>query len=213
MLIDEKIDELQNLIKRKVTYDELAAPLGLGSGQAVRNRKSRNKHLEIFEIEKIDRFFRDEIYKSKQNIILPDEDCLTIDHIGIHPSCGKGTDVFYDPEISPIQIGINLIKNFFKVSHPANLKTFTASGDSMNPIIEHGDLILVDTGDTDFTNGGVFLITIDNSWFIKRLRQKITGELDIISDNDKYPIETLSLDTFKQVSIKGRVIKNLSRGL
>lgn len=213
MLIDEKINELQNLIKRKITYEELAVPLGLGSGQAVRNRKSRKKCLELFEIERIDEYFQNEINKSKQIMALSEEDCITLDHIGIHPSCGKGTDVFYDPEVSPIQIGINLIKNFFKVSHPKNLKTFSASGDSMNPIIEHGDLILVDTGDLEYTNGGVFLLTIDNCWFIKRLRKKITGELDIISDNPKYPIETLALDTFKEVSIKGRVIKNLSRGL
>ena len=45
MLIDEKIKDLQNLIKRKVTYDELAPILGVKTGQAVRNRKSRKKPL------------------------------------------------------------------------------------------------------------------------------------------------------------------------
>lgn len=192
-----------------LTQDQLGDILGVSKQQISKIEKGKSQltkeKMQILN----DKF--DLSLQNQPNEI--DEDCITLDHIGIHPSCGKGTDVFYDPEVSPIQIGINLIKNFFKVSHPKNLKTFSASGDSMNPIIEHGDLILVDTGDVEYTNGGVFLLTIDNCWFIKRLRKKITGELDIISDNPKYPIETLALDTFKEVSIKGRVIKNLSRGL
>lgn len=207
MLIDEKINDLQNLIKRKITYEELAPVLGLNSGNAVRNWVYRKRHLKEFEIQKIDDFYLSETKQNKT------EDCLTIEHISINPSCGSGTYIAYEPEIKPIQIGINLIKNFFKVANPKNLKTFTASGDSMNPTIEHGDLVLVDVGDTNFVNGGIFLITIENEWFIKRLRKRITGELDIISDNSKYPIETLSVNTFKEICIKGRVIKNLSRGL
>lgn len=211
MHIDECKDYLQKFTNEKITYEKMAVALGLKGKQSIGMRKSRNQELEPWEINKLKAAFINNVQTLEK--YTNGEDCITLDHIGIHPSCGKGTDVFYDPEVSPIQIGINLIKNFFKVSHPKNLKTFSASGDSMNPIIEHGDLILVDTGDLEYTNGGVFLLTIDNCWFIKRLRKKITGELDIISDNPKYPIETLALDTFKEVSIKGRVIKNLSRGL
>lgn|GEM_PF-3595833 len=67
--------------------------------------------------------------------------------------------------------------------------------------------------DKEFSNGGVFLLTINNDWFVKRLRRRITGELDIISDNSKYPTETLKPDTKIEIAIKGRVLKNLSHGL
>ena len=83
----------------------------------------------------------------------------------------------------------------------------------MVPTIEDSDMLLIDTGRTDYNNGGIFLLTINNDWFIKRLRKRMTGELDIISDNTKYPVETFQPEQNIEVFIKGRVIKNLSRGL
>ncbi len=73
--------------------------------------------------------------------------------------------------------------------------------------------MLVDTSKTDYQNGGIYLLTINNDWFIKRLRKRLSGELDVISDNSKYPIETFKPNDEIEIIVKGRVIKNLSRGL
>ena len=43
MLLDEKIQHLQNKTKRKITYDEVAKVLGLGSKQAAYNRVTRKQ--------------------------------------------------------------------------------------------------------------------------------------------------------------------------
>ena len=140
-------------------------------------------------------------------------DCVEIEHIHINPSCGKGTIVLDEAEITPVKLGKAIISSILKISRPEYLKTFKASGDNMEPIIEDGDILLVDTNRTDYQNGGVFLITINNDWYVKRLRKRLSGELDIISDNIKYPMETFTPETQIDVFIKGRVIKNLSRGL
>ena len=140
------------------------------------------------------------------------EDCITIDHIHINPSCGSGTVVLAEADVTPIKIGREIIKNVWN-SRPEDLKIFKASGDSMQETITDNDLLLIDLSKTDFKNGGIFLLTINNDWFIKRLRMRLSGELDIISDNPKYPIETLQPDTTAEIKIIGRVIKNLSRGL
>lgn len=83
----------------------------------------------------------------------------------------------------------------------------------MESLIEDGDMLLVDTGRTDFNNGGIFLLTINNDWFVKRLRKRLSGELDVISDNTKYPVETFKPYDDIEIVVKGRVVKNLSRGL
>ena len=67
MLIDEKINDLQNLIKRKISYDEVAPILGLKSGTALRNWVYRKKSLKEFEIEKIDEAFGIKDFKKQQN--------------------------------------------------------------------------------------------------------------------------------------------------
>lgn len=208
MLLDEKINDLQNLTQQKISYQQVADVLGLGSKQAAYNRVTRKQPLKEWEIIALDNAFLTDVNKTNQK-----QDCITVDYIHINPSCGKGTSVYYDTDITPIKLGTQMLQSVLKVSHPQNLKVFKASGDSMVPTIEDSDMLLIDTGRTDYNNGGIFLLTINNDWFIKRLRKRMTGELDIISDNTKYPVETFRTNTDIEVYIKGRVIKNLSRGL
>ena len=204
MLLDEKIQLLQKETKRKITYEEVADVLGLGSKQAAYNRVTRKTPLKDWEIVKLDDRFKD--------VSIKDDDCITIDHIHINPSCGSGTVVLAEADVTPVKIGREIIKNIWN-SKPEDLKIFKASGDSMEETITDNDLLLIDISKTDYKNGGIFLLTVDNDWYIKRLRLRITGELDIISDNPHYSIETLTKDTTHEIKIIGRVIKNLSKGL
>lgn len=181
--------------------------------QQISNIESGKSKLTAEQKEILIKNFGD-ILQSQMNDSTPDpKDCITVDYIHINPSCGKGTSVYYDTDITPIKLGTQMLQSVLKVSHPQNLKVFKASGDSMVPTIEDSDMLLIDTGRTDYNNGGIFLLTINNDWFIKRLRKRMSGELDIISDNVKYPVETFQPEQNIEVFIKGRVIKNLSRGL
>lgn len=141
------------------------------------------------------------------------QDYIELDHIHINPSCGSGAFVLDEPIITPIQIGKKTIEQLFKVSDYKVLKTFVASGDSMYDTITDGDTVLVDTSKLNYTNGGVFLFTKNNEWFIKRLRLKMNGDLEIISDNSKYGLETIKPTDDIEIIIKGKVIHNLSKVL
>lgn len=199
-------ESLQNLIGRKPSQNEIAKIIKTNQS-TIANRVIRNSNFPDEEIELIEKHYGVSL---TGNI---SDDCIEIDHIHINPSCGRGTAVLEEPEVTPIKLGTHLIQSVLKISHPQNLKTFRACGDSMESIIEDGDMLLVDTGRTDFANGGIFLLTINNDWFVKRLRKRLSGELDVISDNTKYPVETFKPDDDIEIVVKGRVIKNLSRGL
>ena len=205
MLLDEKIESLQNLTKKKITYDKIAEVLGLGSKQAAYNRITRKTPLKPWEENALNEAFLKDCKQA---------DLIEIEHIHINPSCGNGTIILDEPEITPIKLGRKMIETILRVSDVNNLKTFTASGDSMEDTIDDGNLLLVDLGRKDYTNGGIFVITINNDWYVKRLRKRINGELDVISDNSaKYPVETYTKKDNIEIVIKGRVIKNLSKGL
>lgn len=152
-----------------------------------------------------------EIIKNEKSQNAANE-CITLDHIHINPSCGTGTSVYDDALITPIQLGIQLIKNVFN-ANPNNLKVFKASGDSMESTIFDGDLLLVDVSRKDFANGGIFLLTINDEWYCKRLKLKINGELEIISDNSHYEKEIKHPNDEIEIKIIGKVIRNLSKGL
>lgn len=206
MKYDKLIERLQKLIGFTPKQAELCKILDYTSSK-ISARAQRNSDFSDEEIEKIEKHYG--ISLTGNNT----EDCIVVDHIHIDPSCGKGTAVFADADITPIKLGTAMLQSVMKISHPQNLKTFRASGDSMESIIEDGDMLLVDTGRTDFNNGGIFLLTINNDWFVKRLRKRLSGELDVISDNKQYPVETFKPDDNIEIVIKGRVVKDLSRGL
>lgn len=197
---------LEKQLGFKPTYKNLEDITGT-SASALSNRVFNDGNIKDEEIEKIEKHYGISL------IGISREDTIIIDYIHINPSCGHGTVVLDDADVTPIKLGTQMIENVLKISDPKKLKIFRASGDSMETIIEDRDMLLVDTGRTDFNNGGIFLLTINNEWFVKRLRKRLSGELDVISDNEKYPIETFKPNDNIEIVIKGRVIKNLSRGL
>ena len=207
------LNRLQNLINREITQAELCRILNVKQS-TMGNRQNRDSNFSEEEIATLNNYFNIDIYTCNPNCDNPEQsELIEIEHIHINPSCGFGTVVIDEPDITPVKLGKKMIENILRVSSPDNLKTFTASGDSMTDTIDDSNVLLVDMGRTDYQNGGVFLLQKDNDWFVKRLRLRMTGELDIISDNTKYPIETFKPEDAVNIVVRGRVIKNLSKGL
>ncbi|BBI51066.1 transcriptional regulator [Vreelandella olivaria] len=93
---------------------------------------------------------------------------------------------------------------------PENLSVIYADGDSMEPYIVSGDVVLIDHGCTTPVNGKVFAIQRpDGSISIKRLIQHITGEWVLSSDNPNkalYRDELIDSASVCQVPIIGKVV-------
>ena len=80
-----------------------------------------------------------------------------------------------------------------------------ARGDSMEPTIGDGDLVLVDTHDKTLQDG-LMAFAIDDIAYIKRLRPVVGGGVDIVSDNAAiYPPQTLPRERLADLRIFGRV--------
>lgn len=77
-------------------------------------------------------------------------------------------------------------KNVHNVTAPNNLAIVTGFGDSMKPMYNPGDPLLVDTGVKTVEFDGVYFFRIGDEGFIKRL-QRVPGEgLVAISENKAY---------------------------
>jgi len=88
---------------------------------------------------------------------------------------------------------------------PKNMSLIRVSGDSMEPTLFSGDLVLVDHGRNYIDpQGGIYAVAIDHQIMIKRIQILLsTGKVIIISDNGKYqPIE---IDP-SQIKINGKII-------
>ncbi len=89
---------------------------------------------------------------------------------------------------------------------PADLMLETAVGESMEPHIHNGDILLVDTTDTTFRNFGVYVIEVREERLVKRVQRKFDGSLILISDNAVYQPENIEAELAKEVRVLGRVI-------
>ncbi|KAA3634591.1 MAG: S24 family peptidase [Proteobacteria bacterium] len=69
---------------------------------------------------------------------------------------------------------------------PQNLKLIEVLGDSMEPRIYEGDMVLIDTAQNTPRTGGVYAVMTDGWLKIKRLYVTLTGEIELHSDNEKY---------------------------
>lgn len=91
---------------------------------------------------------------------------------------------------------------------PNNAIIIQAEGNSMYPNIQNGDLLIVDTSIKNVINNKIFVIQQGNDLRVKRLVKEFTGEVYLISDNDKeYPPERAKQDS----NIVGRVVWNGSK--
>jgi phage repressor protein C with HTH and peptisase S24 domain len=91
-------------------------------------------------------------------------------------------------------------------SDPSDLILEIAVGDSMEPDIRNGDLLLVDRSDRTFRNFGIYVIEARGERLVKRVQRKFDGSLILISDNTRYQPEFIPADLAKEVQAVGRVI-------
>lgn len=87
-----------------------------------------------------------------------------------------------------------------------HLALIDVAGDSMAPTIGDGDLILIDTRPRPVKSEGVYVINLHSTLLVKRLRLRISGEMDVVSDNPLYGTETVNGDQLSQLQIVGRVV-------
>jgi phage repressor protein C with HTH and peptisase S24 domain len=89
---------------------------------------------------------------------------------------------------------------------PGELILEIAVGESMEPGIRNGDLLLVDTTDRTFRNFGIYVIEARGERLVKRVQRKFDGSLILISDNNVYQPESIAAELAKEVRVVGRVI-------
>ena len=92
-----------------------------------------------------------------------------------------------------------------KGGKPENMSLIKVSGDSMEPTLLPGDMVLIDHArNVVASEGGIYAISMDHEIMIKRLQiLHHEGKLRIISDNKQYPPQEIDAD---KVAINGKVL-------
>lgn len=85
-----------------------------------------------------------------------------------------------------------------------NLVLMRVLGGSMNPTIQDGDTVMIDTGRTDVKEGMLYALRFDSTIMVKRLAFRPGSRIQIISDN-RQEYEPYEAD-LRELHIIGQVI-------
>lgn len=88
---------------------------------------------------------------------------------------------------------------------PQNAEFLVVDGDSMEPTIKDGDLVLVDRGFGEVVNGKIYVLLVNDRVLVKRVHLLAFGGAMLISDNERYPTETIPGRDMEGLNIEARV--------
>lgn len=89
--------------------------------------------------------------------------------------------------------------------NPANLVLAYCDGDSMEPTIRDGELMLLDRTDRRLVNGKIYGLRVEDSLLVKRISRSIKGDVLLRPDNPAYETEALT-EGVGDVKVIGQVV-------
>lgn len=111
----------------------------------------------------------------------------------------------HDRMISSIGLHSAWIRTHLAVTSPSNLRVISAVGNSMEPLIMDGDLLLIDTGIQEFARDGVYVLSHSGQIMIKRIQRVLDG-LRVFSDNRVYVEMTFPAERQHEIQVHGRAV-------
>lgn len=126
-------------------------------------------------------------------------------HRDVRIGAGQGVEVI-EGDIDRIAFREDWLRA--KGWNPKALRAASAEGRSMEPRIQHGDLLLFNTQEREVKSGGVYVFKEQNTLRVKRLFKRYDGALRILSDNPapEFAEEVVPADKLENLEIIGRVI-------
>jgi phage repressor protein C with HTH and peptisase S24 domain len=89
--------------------------------------------------------------------------------------------------------------------NPHRAEVILAVGDSMEPTIHDGDVILVDRSIDRVVDNGIYVVTLGNLVLVKRVQTRRDGSAVLKFDNQRYDDEVVPADELPDLKIEGRV--------
>lgn len=123
----------------------------------------------------------------------------------IRASAGGGAEVF-DENFDMLNVDKTIMENMIGFGENREIEAIHVDGESMEPTLQDGSIVFVDRAQTNIGKDGIFIASTTAGLFIKRIRQRADGMVELISDNNAYSPEILTSD---EVEIVGRVVGNI----
>jgi phage repressor protein C with HTH and peptisase S24 domain len=122
----------------------------------------------------------------------------------VHLSAGNGSFTDRASELSPVPFAEDFFGKKLTGRSASNMVIVDARGDSMIPVIGDGDLVMIDTSETQ-PHDAIYAISYADALFLNRVVKR-PHHIDLISSNPDYPVERVDGVDIDYLEIIGRVV-------
>lgn len=138
----------------------------------------------------------------------PPADYVTIPRYYVAASAGGGTTVYSEQIVDHLTFKTNWLKGTLGLS-PERVAVISVKGDSMEPCLYNGDLIMVDLSVSRVESNAVYVLQLGGLLMVKRVQVKMDGEVIVKSDNSRYEPESFRGESAERLVVIGRMVKRL----
>ncbi len=132
-------------------------------------------------------------------------DFLMVPRYDVHGSAGNGSLVHSEQVVDYLAFRADWVRNALGVAHK-DLVLISVKGDSMEPTLSNGDLILVDISEQRVEDSAIYVLKNLDRLLVKRLQHKLDGTVVVKCDNQRYDSETYEAGAASALMVVGRVV-------
>lgn len=123
----------------------------------------------------------------------------------VSASAGGGAVIHNEQVADYLSFRAEWVRNTLGVS-VRDLALISVIGDSMEPTLSEGDVVLLDMTTRSVLDGSIYALQLNGGLLVKRIQRKLDGSVVVKSDNARYDTETVSEDKADRLKIIGRVV-------
>lgn len=91
-------------------------------------------------------------------------------------------------------------------ANPKDLALISTVGDSMEPTLHPGDLLMLDCSVNDVRDNAIYALQVNGTLLIKRLQRRVDGQVIVKSDNPAYEPEMIGPEAVDSLKVVGRLV-------
>ncbi len=137
-------------------------------------------------------------------------DEYVIPRLDVQVSAGGGALVHTEMVVDYLAFRAEWLREHVGIS-PKNAVVISVAGDSMEPALADGDLILIDTGVQRIEQNAVYVLQVGGSLMVKRVQVKFDGTVIVKSDNERYEPEVFRGEEAERLKVIGRMVRRVVR--
>lgn len=133
------------------------------------------------------------------------EDFTLVPRLGVEASAGHGLVALAEEVTERLAFKTDWLRDMGL--SPAYVGLVTCRGDSQDPVIKDGALMLVDMRPDQVIRSGCFyVIVLEGDVLVKLINRRTDGTIELISHNSAYPKEIIDSQRLDKLTVPGRVV-------